>query len=163
MSLDLPPARPLLIYGIGNVGRQDDGLGPLLVERLAALGVPDGVTLETGYQLAPEDALLLSAHAQVVFVDATADPEAPRPYALAPVAPVDEVAFTTHAFSPGALLALCRSLYGVTPQAFTLAIPAAAFEVNASLSAAAARCLEQAARDLRNALEAPAVTRRSTS
>lgn len=163
MSLDLPAARPLLVYGIGNVGRQDDGLGPLLVERLAAAGVPDGVTLESGYQLAPEDALLLSTHAAVVFIDATVDAAAGRPYTLSRLEPAAEVSFTTHALSPGSLLTLCGRLYGAAPEAYALALPATAFEVNAPLSAGAARCLEQAARDLRDALETPAATRRSTS
>lgn len=163
MSLELPAARPLLIYGIGNVGRQDDGLGPLLVERLAAAGVPDGVTLESGYQLAPEDALLLSTYAAVVFVDASVAAPAGRPYGLSRLEPSPELSFTTHAMSPGALLTLCRRLYGVMPAAYALALPATAFEVNAPLSAGAARGLEQAARDLRNALAAPAATRRSTS
>ena len=57
MTLADVSGRPLLIYGIGESGRQDDGLGPAVVEQLAAAGVPDGITLESGYQLVPEDAL----------------------------------------------------------------------------------------------------------
>lgn len=148
MTLHALTARPLLIYGIGNVGRQDDGLGPRLVERLEALGVPEGVTLESGYQLAPEDALLLSTHALAVFVDATADPRARRPYALTPVEPASEVSFTTHALSPGALLTLCRRLYGTAPPAMTLALPAMSFDVNAPLSADSSRCLDEAVQDV---------------
>lgn len=152
MTLETLTLRPLLVYGIGNIGRQDDGLGPLLVDQLAALGVPAGVTLESGYQLAPEDALLLSTHAAVVFVDATAVADARHPYALSVVAPASEVTFTTHLLSPGALLTLCRRLYGTTPAAIALALPACSFEVNEPLSDDALACLGRAVQDLHAAL-----------
>jgi len=144
--------RPLLIYGIGNPGRQDDGLGPALVEQLVATDLPSGITLESGYQLAPEDALLLSTHACVMFVDAIDATVGEAPYSLSTIHQETEVSFTSHAFSPGALLTLCRRLYGVQPSAFALAIPAYAFEVNAPLSDAAAANLECTVRDLRAAL-----------
>lgn len=146
--------RPLLIYGIGNPGRQDDGVGPALIEHLSLDAVPDDVTLESGYQLAPEDALLLSSHASVVFVDAIDANAGAAPYTLLAVAPESEVSFTSHALSPGALLTLCRRLYGVTPTAYALAIPAYAFDVNAPLSDAARANLECALRDLRASLVA---------
>jgi hydrogenase maturation protease len=143
---------PLLIYGIGNPGRQDDGLGVRLVERLEDIGVPAGVTLDSGYQLAPEDALALSSQDVVLFVDATAEPNALAPCALHPVEPASEISFSTHAMSMGSLLALCTRLYGRAPRAYALAIPAYAFEVNQPLSAEAEANLEQALRDLRTAL-----------
>ena len=55
------------------------------------------------------------------------------------VTPEAEVSFTSHALSPGALLTLCRRLYGVQPAAYALAIPAHSFEVNAPFSASAAQ------------------------
>lgn len=142
------PAGPLLVYGIGNVGRQDDGLGPLLVERLEALGGIDGVTFESGYQLAPEDALLLSTHASVLFVDATVSPAAAEPYACSPIAPASEMSFTSHALSPGALLTLCQRLYGRAPAAWAIALPAYSFDVNAALSERAAANLRATVNDL---------------
>jgi len=146
---EVAATRPLLIYGIGNVGRQDDGLGPLLVERLEAGGVSPGVTLESGYQLAPEDALALSAHAAVLFVDANAAADAPAPYSLQVVTPTPEIAFSTHAMRMGEVLALCLRVYGRAPRAYALAIPGHAFEVNAPLSTQAAAHLAQALQDLR--------------
>ena len=50
MTLADAVARPLLIYGIGNVGRQDDGLGPLLVER----GLGSYVGGVVGYSICKE-------------------------------------------------------------------------------------------------------------
>lgn len=151
MTLNDLPAGRLLVYGVGNVGRQDDGVGPMLVERLAA-AASAAVTLESGYQLAPEDALLLSSHACVLFVDATVAPGSPTPYVVDAVTPATEVSFTSHALSAGALLTLCRRLYGCAPDAYALAIPAYAFEVNADLSPLAAENLDAACADLSAAL-----------
>ena len=149
---------PLLVYGIGNVGRQDDGLGPLLIERLEADGLPPGVSVESGYQLNPEDALALAAHDTVLFVDANAAAGAPAPYRLQPVTPSTELSFSTHAMSMGALLALCTRMYGRAPRAYVLAIAACRFDVNAPLSPPAAVHLEEALRDVRGALRALGVT-----
>lgn len=148
--------RPLLIYGIGNPGRQDDGLGPALIERLNECEISSRVTLESGYQLAPEDALLLSTHACVLFVDAIDAAVGTAPYSVTAVAPESEVSFTSHALSPGALLTLCRRLYGVQPPTYALALPAYAFDVNAPFSREAAAHLECALRDLQTALTANA-------
>lgn len=154
MTLATIVRTPLLIYGIGNVGRQDDGLGPQLVERLLESGVPDGVTLDSGYQLSPEDAALLTGHSVVIFVDATIGKDAAAPYSLCPVYPASEVSFTTHAMSPGALLTLCRRLWGMAPEAYALALPAYAFEINAALSPGAEANLAGALRDVKAALTA---------
>jgi hydrogenase maturation protease len=145
-------ATPLLIYGIGNMGRQDDGLGPLLVERLAEAKLPAGVTLESGYQLSPEDALALSHHDTVLFVDATRRPGARGPYTVEAVAPASEVSFSTHAMGMGALLALCARLYGRAPRGYALAIPASRFEINAPISAEAEANLKEAVSDLLEAM-----------
>ena len=149
---------PLLIYGIGNVGRQDDGLGPLLVEQLESHGVPSGVTLDSGYQLLPEDALLVSRHASVIFVDATSAADADAPYSLMRIVPAEHPSFTSHTMRPEALLALCQTLYGAAPPAFTLAIPARLFGINEPLSAQAAVNLDAAVRDLRWAISTPLTT-----
>jgi len=148
MNLLLSPGERLLIYGIGNPGRQDDGLGVQFVERLESMDPPAHVTLETNYQLAPEDALLLTEHDVVLFVDATVAPVLPGPCTIAPVLPASEISFSTHALSMGSLLALCLRLYGRAPRAFALALPGYAFEVNAELSPLASEHLQQAIDDV---------------
>ena len=45
----------VLVIGYGNPGRQDDGLGAAVIERLEALGL-EGVTVDADYQLNIEDA-----------------------------------------------------------------------------------------------------------
>ncbi|MEE8441655.1 MAG: hypothetical protein V3S41_08045 [Spirochaetia bacterium] len=68
----------ILIYGIGNPGRQDDGLGALLVEEIQrAVGstTPTGAdhefSFDANYQLNIEDAEAISRHDIVVFADAS--------------------------------------------------------------------------------------------
>lgn len=152
MTLADVVAARLLIYGVGNIGRQDDGVGVRLVERLREEGVPPGVTLDANYQLAPEDALLLSQHDAVIVVDAAVGAGAAEPYSLAPVPPAAEVSFSTHAFDLGALVTLCTRLYGRAPRAYALALPGFCFDVNAGLSPRAAANLDAALADLRAAL-----------
>jgi hydrogenase maturation protease len=130
----LGPGERLLVYGLGNPGRQDDALGIRVVEWLEAEALPATVTLEANYQLTPEDALTLSQHDVVIFVDATVVPEAPAPYSLRPVEAQAVNAFSSHAIGMGTVLELCARLYGRVPRAYALALPAYAFEVNAELS-----------------------------
>ncbi len=137
----LDPGERLLIYGIGNPGRQDDALGVRLVERLATMGLTGNVTLDANYQLAPEDALLFSEHDVALVADATVATEAPAPYDVHPVEPRATTAFTSHALGIGTVLELAARLYGRTPRTFALAMPAYAFDVNADLSPLAARNL----------------------
>src|SRR5215831_7789030 len=63
-----------LIYGIGNVGRRDDGLGWAFIDRLEARRPRPRATLHRNYQLNLEDAHLISEFTRVLFVDATKDP-----------------------------------------------------------------------------------------
>lgn len=152
----------VLVYGIGNPGRQDDALGVRVVEALERVTPPVSATLEANYQLAPEDALLLSQHDVVIFVDATMDPDAATPFAVTSVSPGAIHAFTSHALDMGTLVELCRRLYGHAPRAYAMALPAYQFEVNADLSPLAAAHLAVACDALRGALEGVA-TRAASS
>lgn len=146
--LSCQPEERLLIYGIGNVGRQDDGLGIRLLDRLAETTLPACVTLEAAYQLSIEDALLVSEFDAVLFIDATVDKDAPAPFSLRPLAPAAEVTFSTHSTSPAGVLSLCAELYGRRPRAFLLALPGYEWELREELSALAQRNLEQTCRAL---------------
>ena len=124
----------VLVIGIGNPGRTDDGLGPALVARLADVALP-GVDTDANYQLNIEDAEAVSHYDTVVFVDASV--EAAAPFVFTELAPAAEIAMTTHELRPGTVLALCEELYGRRPRAYTLAIPGYAWELREGLSAKA--------------------------
>lgn len=131
-------ARPILLYGYGNPGRQDDGLGVALVEELAAGAAAEripGLVCDSNYQLNAEDALAVAEARAVVFVDAAG--EGPEPFAFRRLAPQAEIAFSTHAMSPESVLALAAELYGRSPPAWMLAIRGYGWEPNAEPTAAA--------------------------
>jgi hydrogenase maturation protease len=141
----------VLVYGYGNPGRLDDGLGPALVEALATRGPGADVALETGYQLQVEDAALVAPYDLVIFADAHAS--CPAPFELRELEPLHDADFTTHSLAPEALLALARDLYGSRARGFTLGIRGVRFDdYGEGLSPAARRHLDAAAEFLRQAL-----------
>ena len=73
MTLDEFDDESCLIYGIGNVGRQDDGLGWAFVDWLQAEGICANAEILRNYQLLLEDAELISTKERVLFIDATKD------------------------------------------------------------------------------------------
>jgi len=132
---------PILIIGIGNPSRGDDALGPLLIERLEALQLPD-VELLTDFQLQVEYVLDLRGRREVVFVDASLD--APAPFTFAPVVALEDASYSSHELSPGAVLHVYHKLFGEPPPAFVLALRGEAFELGEGLSEAASAHLEAA-------------------
>ncbi|MBU1664241.1 MAG: hydrogenase maturation protease [Gammaproteobacteria bacterium] len=132
---------PILVIGIGNPSRGDDALGPLLVERLEALQLPD-VELLTDFQLQVEYALDLQERQEVVFVDASLD--APAPFTFTPAVAAADASYSSHELSPAAVLHAYEKLFGEPPPAFVLAIRGEAFELGEDLSAAASANLEAA-------------------
>jgi hydrogenase maturation protease len=125
---------PILIIGIGNPSRGDDALGPLLIERLAALHLPD-VELLTDFQLQVEFALDLQGRQRVIFVDASLT--APPPFSFTPVVAEKDASYSSHALSPGAVLHAYQKLFDEPPPAYVLAIRGESFELGEDLSAAA--------------------------
>ena len=137
MDIEIP-SLPILIYGFGNPGRQDDGLGPALVEELEAWAQAEkisGVAFDSNYQLNAEDALAVAESREVVFVDAAKEGQAP--FEFRPLAPQKEISFSTHEMSPESVLALADELYGARPPAWLLAIRGESWEPNAAPTAAA--------------------------
>lgn len=140
----------ILVYGYGNPGRQDDGLGPALVERLDKAHLP-GVATDSNYQLQIEDAVAVSESGTVIFVDAAVNGE--EPFTFTELDPSSEITFSTHTVSPGSVLALCHELYRKTVRAYVLAIRGYGWEPVEELTPAAERNLEEAYRFLVRTLE----------
>ncbi len=133
---------PLLIIGIGNPSRGDDAIGPLAIERLAALGLPD-TELLTDFQLQVEHALDLVGRREVLFIDAAAS--GPEPFGFEPVIPAADGSASSHALSPAAVLeAFQRVTEAPLPATFVLAVRGYGFELGAGLSVAAAANLKAA-------------------
>jgi hydrogenase maturation protease len=129
---------PVLVIGVGNPGRGDDGLGPAVADALEGDARP-GLTVESAFQLSLEHAADVAAHRCVLFVDAVAAGDGPcelRPLAAAGGVEAG-AAWSTHVMPPEAVLAVCGVAFGRTPQAWLLAVRGYDFEPGRGLSEAA--------------------------
>ena len=136
----------VLIFGYGNPGRQDDGLGAAFIEKmelwLKEMKWSD-IELDTNYQLNIEDAEQIAGYDVVYFVDATIEPI--EQYSLTKVEPSDaKVEFTMHAVSPAFVLDLCRKLFGKAPETWLLHLKGYEWEFEEKLSTKASQNLEAA-------------------
>ncbi len=154
--LDGYDAPDCLIYGIGNVARQDDGLGWAFIDWLEATGACSRATLVRGYQLQLEDADLLRRQRRVLFVDATRD-AAVASWRLETPTPRLESSFTSHALSVPTVLATVQTCFGRLPETQVLAIRGHEWELAVGLTAAASDNLAAAIA----ALTAPSTEGRS--
>jgi hydrogenase maturation protease len=121
----------VLVLGWGNPGRQDDGLGPAIVEELEKLRLP-GVIAEADYQLSIENAADLAEADKAIFVDAAV--EGAEPFEIRRVEPSTAISFSTHAFVPGSVLALCEQAYGRAPEALLVGVRGYSFELAEGLT-----------------------------
>jgi hydrogenase maturation protease len=144
---------PLLIFGWGNPSRGDDALGPLLVERIEALNLPD-VECLTDFQLQVEHALDLLERRRILFVDASL--AATAPFAVTRLAPARDASFSTHAITPESVMQVYVDLHDEDPPPCDLlAIRGERFELGEALSPAAAGHLDAALRWTLDWLERP--------
>jgi hydrogenase maturation protease len=137
----------ILVYGYGNPGRQDDGLGPAFIELLDADEIP-GVVTDCNYQLQIEDAVAVSESDAVIFVDAASSGD--EPFTFNEIGPTGETSFTTHSVSPGSLLALCREIYRKKVRAHLLAIRGYEWDFVGELTPGAEKNLDLAHRFFKN-------------
>lgn len=125
----------IYVYGFGNPGRQDDGLGPAIIDKLESDGV-EGIILDSNYQLNIEDAHNISVCSKVIFVDASIDAE--EPFSFNKIEPSAEITFTTHTMSPESVIALVKDLYDKDMEAYVLAVKGYEWEFIEGLSSGAA-------------------------
>lgn len=140
-SLNEDPGR-LLLLGIGNSGRGDDGLGWKFVEIVEQLEFPL-VNCEYRYQLQVEDASLVADYDMVIFVDASLAPLL-NGFSMECCRAAQNYTFSTHAQCPEAILYLASNLYNKYPKAYTLAIMGIEWELKVGLSSQAEINLQKA-------------------
>jgi hydrogenase maturation protease len=126
-----------LVIGYGNSTRRDDGVGWFAIEQLQTLALP-GVELLAAHQLTVDHAEVVSHYDTVIFVDA-ATPESRQLVTRTEVQANLEVHAVSHYFTPGDLLALCKSLYGREPAGILFSVRGQDFDFGASLSPATER------------------------
>lgn len=132
----------LIVFVTGNESRGDDGVGPLLLARLAR-DLPPGTEVVREFQLQVEHALALDGADLVLFIDAAVGLQTSFVFAEAPVE--GPPAAFSHALSPAAVLDVFRRIEGrEPPPAFVLGLRAWRFGLGEGVSAEAARDLEDA-------------------
>jgi|SRR5271166_4883074 len=145
----------IVAFGWGNDARGDDGLGPLLLGRLARADYGNVTTIED-FQLQIEHALDLDGAELSLFIDAGKG--TPAPFAFAEIVARRDPSHTTHALSPAALLDACaRALGHAPPPAFSLCVRGESFELGEGLSSQGAERLEAAWAFLQELMRAPSV------
>ncbi len=132
----------ILLIGIGNSGRGDDGLGWKFVEMIDGHGY-DFLEHEFRYQLQVEDAALISDYDVVFFVDASHD-KLNNGFQISRCISADQSFFSTHAQAPGAILYLANNLYSKFPKTYILAISGKEWGLNTSISKEAENNLQSA-------------------
>jgi hydrogenase maturation protease len=123
----------VLIYGIGNVGRQDDGLGWAFIDWLEAESVCSKAETQRHYQLHLEDADLISRKRRVLFIDATKDASV-ESFSLEPAEPRLDFSFTSHAISIPSIMATCQQCFQRLPEVYVLAIRGYEWELKMGLT-----------------------------
>ena len=145
-------AARVVVLGWGNASRGDDGLGPLLLARVEALGLETVTTIED-FQLQLEHALDLKGADIALFLDAGRG--TPAPFAFYETAPKLGLTHTSHAMAPEAVLDVYARVLGeAPPPAFVMAIRGEAFELGTELGEVAHERLDLAWDFLRPLIEA---------
>jgi hydrogenase maturation protease len=146
----------ILVYGYGNPGRQDDGLGVEFSARLEAR-VQDkegiGWKFDSNYQLNIEDAEAVAENDVVVFADATI--EDIDDFCISIVDGKSEVSFTTHSASPGYIVHLCEQLFNRKPVVYLVHIKGHNWEFSEGLSGEAEMNLVKALKFFDQVMDQP--------
>jgi hydrogenase maturation protease len=147
--------RRFLLFGYGNPGRCDDGLGPALAQHFETVELPQ-VTVDADYQLQVEVAAAAAQHDLVIFVDAACS--GAEPFDVHSVQPGEGLTFSTHSVSPADVMGIARRLFGAECPAFIVGIRGYDFDgFGEQLSERAIQNLREAIRFLEAALRGDAV------
>ena len=132
----------ILIIGIGNSGRSDDGLGWAFIDVLKPK-LPGNFHCEYRYQLQIEDAELIAHYQQVYFVDADIN-QWKEGFRMVPCRPKSAHGFSTHELEPETVVYLSETLYDKIPEAYILGISGLNFDLEMGLTREAETNLKQA-------------------
>lgn len=147
-----PHQEQVIVIGYGNTLRSDDGAGQKVAEILASWHLPQVKSISV-HQLTPELSALIAAAELAIFIDVypaeqselaadnnirviSIDPTTSRQHPTSPEA--------GHIATPDRLLYLADLVYGKTPSAWWILLPAWNFEFGEHLSPLTTAGIEQA-------------------
>jgi hydrogenase maturation protease len=141
----------VLLFGYGNPGRLDDGLGPAFAEAFEDRDL-EGVTVDADYQLTVEDAAQVAEYDVVIFADASVN--GAEPFFFEKLEPKTEASFSSHSVEAGGILGLAQELFKAKTTAYMLGIRGYEFnEFGQVLSQKAKDNLEKAVKFVETALK----------
>ena len=147
LTLDYFDNDASLIYGIGNIGRQDDGLGWEFIDSLETASVCTRAEKVKFYQLNLEDADLISHKQRVLFVDASKEARLDH-FRLYKAEQKMDFSFTSHEMSIETIMATCWQCFSKMPEVYVLAIRGYEWELQIGLTPEAKKNLHLASRHM---------------
>ena len=139
--------KKVLIYGYGNPGRRDDGMGIKITEMIEEWKNAHNlfqIDTDSNYQLNVEDAEKISQYDIVIFADASQETNLTN-FRFTKVEPNEQqVEFTMHAVSPAYIVHLCQKLFHKKPAANLLSMKGYRWEFEEGISDHALLNLERA-------------------
>lgn len=130
----------VLLIGIGNIGKSDDGIGWKFAE---LAGNHPAVCCEYRYQLQVEDAALAASFDKIVFVDATQE-AVKKGFRISRCETAAHYFYSSHIQTPETILHLTQHLYDKSPEAYTIAIAGRKWGLGTGLSATGIKNLHAA-------------------
>lgn len=129
----------ILVIGLGNPLREDDGIGAEVVEILEKRMAPatrEKVTLLAGHQVDLIQAAIIKDYDKVIFVDAQTGMSS-QPVQIKKMTPANDApTFTSHIGSIPVLLSITERVFGQVPDCYLVAVQGSDFAFEHSLSAA---------------------------
>lgn len=119
----------VLVFGIGNPLRGDDGLGFAFVNQLKE---DKNIHLKHAYQLNIEDAEVIQQYKKVIFVDAAVDLE--KDFKIVYMSPKSQTQFSSHSLDIPTVMSICLEVYQRLPTVILLKIKGDKFGLNDQLS-----------------------------
>lgn len=121
----------ILIIGIGNSGRSDDGIG-WLISNIIEEEFPMTEVIYR-YQLQVEDAELISRFQSVIFIDATKE-KTNKGFFFRSCNPVNNFSFSSHSLDPETVLWLENDLFRTYPKSFLMGVEGYSWELSCEMS-----------------------------
>ena len=132
----------ILVVGIGNNTRQDDGIGWEFLEMLE-IEYFNQDNLVYKYQLMVEDAELISKYSTVFFVDACYT-ALPSGFEITPLPPREKITFSTHKMPPEEIIYLTQTIYNKFPKTYLIKIEGYEWNLQIGLSKKAKKNITRA-------------------
>jgi hydrogenase maturation protease len=127
----------MLIYGIGNPARGDDGIGPYCVQainqQLSRISLPFRVTAQAIYHLTIDNLSEAVGFAQIIIFDATMAHDVAN-FTCQQIIPQARQQFTTHLLTPEEFLFSLQKLFDCHPAMHLFSIKGYAWDLTDNLS-----------------------------